>query len=62
KINEEIEQGTAPGATVEEIIGHEIKKVNQQLVSYKHIKNFTLQEEEFIKTTTKKIKRFEELK
>mgnify|MGYP000849548044 FL=1 len=62
KINEEIEQGTAPGATVEEIIGHEIKKVNQQLVSYKHIKNFALQEEEFIKTTTKKIKRFEELK
>jgi len=32
------------------------------LISYKHIKEFTVQEEEFIKTTTKKIKRHEVLK
>ena len=62
KINEDIQNNTAPRTTTEEIIGKEIKRVNKELVSYKHIKDFILQDEEFIKTTTKKIKRFEELK
>jgi len=62
KIEEDIKNNAAPGTTAEEIIGHEIKKVNQQLVTYKHIKDFTLQDEEFAKTTTRKIKRFIELK
>lgn len=62
KINEDIENNAAPGKTAEEIIEKEVKRVNKELVSYKHIKNFTIQEEEFIKTTTKKIKRHEELK
>lgn len=62
KIEEDIKNNSAPGTTAEQIIGHEVKKVNKLLVTYKYIKNITLQEEEFIKTTTKKIKRFEELK
>jgi len=62
KIEEDIKNNVAPGSTVREIISNEIKKVNRQLVLYKHIKDFTLQDEEFAKTTTRKIKRHEELK
>jgi long-chain acyl-CoA synthetase len=62
KIDEDVKNNIAPGTNVEEIVNNEVKKVNQQLVTYKYIKNITLQDEEFIKTTTKKIKRFEELK
>ena len=39
---------------VKEIIG----EVNKKLPNYKHIKFFKVKEEEFEKTTTKKIKRF----
>ncbi len=62
KIDEDIQNNAAPGKTAEEIIDKEVRRVNKELVSYKHIKDFTIQEEEFIKTTTKKIKRHEELK
>ncbi len=62
KIDEDIQNNVAPGKTAEEIIDKEVRRVNKDLVSYKHIKDFTIQEEEFIKTTTKKIKRHEELK
>jgi long-chain acyl-CoA synthetase len=61
-IDEDLKNGTAPGTNNNEIIGNEIKRINKKLVSYKHIRKFTLQDEEFIKTTTKKIKRHEELK
>ncbi|MCX7773094.1 MAG: AMP-binding protein [Clostridia bacterium] len=59
KMEEDIRNNAAPGSTAEEIIGKEVKRINKELVSYKHIKDFILQEEEFIKTTTKKIKRHE---
>jgi long-chain acyl-CoA synthetase len=36
----------------------EIKEVNSNLVSYKHIKEFEIRKEEFEKTTTMKIKRY----
>jgi long-chain acyl-CoA synthetase len=42
---------------VAEIIKSEIKAVNKTLIQYKHIKDFSLREEEFSKTTSKKIKR-----
>ena len=42
---------------VREIILSEIKTINKTLILYKHIKNFDLREEEFSKTTSKKIKR-----
>jgi long-chain acyl-CoA synthetase len=39
-------------------IAAEVKKCNQQLAKFKRIKKFTLREEEFEKTTTRKIKRY----
>lgn len=42
---------------VRDIIFSEIKAINKTLILYKHIKNFDLREEEFSKTTSKKIKR-----
>lgn len=39
-----------------------VKEVNQMLVSYKHIKDFSIRETEFAKTTTKKVKRYMETK
>ena len=47
---------------VREIIHNEIKAVNKKLVIYKHVKEFSLREKEFAKTTTKKIKRYLEKK
>ena len=39
-----------------------MKKINQTLPKYKYIKNMIFTSEELIKTTTKKIKRQEEMK
>jgi long-chain acyl-CoA synthetase len=41
-----------------EIISKEIQIINKQLASFKHIKRFYIQEHEFEKTTTQKIKRY----
>ena len=46
---------------IHDIIWEEIKKINRGLVSYKAIKKLEVKEDEFIKTTTMKIKRFAEL-
>ena len=43
------------------LIDQEIKLVNKQVTLYKHIHDFNIREDEFIKTTTKKIKRHLEL-
>lgn len=43
-----------------ELIQKEVKNINKGLVTYKYIKDFKLREEEFAKTTTKKIKRYME--
>ena len=40
----------------------EVKKVNKTMPSYKYIKEIIVTNEELIKTTTQKIKRFEEIK
>ena len=45
-----------------EKIWQDIKQINQKLVGYKHIKKIIVAEEPMIKTTTQKIKRFEEIK
>lgn len=47
---------------VYKIIWDKIKEVNKVLTSYKAIKNLEIKHDEFIKTTTMKIKRFEEIK
>lgn len=43
---------------ISELIHNEIKQVNKKLVTYKYIRNFNIRENEFAKTTTKKIKRY----
>ncbi len=43
---------------IEETIGEAVKAANRELAGYKRIKKFTLREEEFEKTTTRKIKRY----
>lgn len=40
------------------LINSAIKTVNSKLPNFKHIKNFTIRDKEFEKTTTQKIKRF----
>jgi len=42
------------------LIQAEVKELNKQMPLYKRIKDFTIREEEFVKTTTKKIKRYAE--
>lgn len=42
------------------LLHNEIKEINKQMPLYKRIKDFTVREEEFAKTTTKKIKRYVE--
>lgn len=45
-----------------QIIWEQIKELNKSFPRYKHIQNMILTSEELIKTTTKKIKRQEEMK
>ncbi len=47
---------------LEEIMWNKIKEINKTFPPYKYIKNMILTDEELIKTTTKKVKRNEELK
>ena len=44
------------------ILWERIKEINKTLPTYKYIKNLITTKDEFIKTTTAKIKRYEELK
>ena len=44
------------------IIWNQIKQINTTFPRYKHIQNLILSSEELIKTTTKKVKRQEEMK
>lgn len=45
-----------------QIIWNQIKEINTTFPRYKHIQNMILSDEELIKTTTKKVKRQEEMK
>ena len=47
---------------LEKMIWEDIKQINSTMPNYKHIKNLIITDEEMIKTTTAKIKRFEEIK
>ncbi len=47
---------------LEKILWEKIKEINRTMPTYKYIKNLIPTKEEFIKTTTAKIKRFEEMK
>ena len=47
---------------IKEIIWKEVKKVNKTMPAYKYIRQISVTSEPLIKTTTQKIKRFEEIK
>lgn len=49
-------------AEIEEILWEQIKDINKSFPKYKYIKHLIISDEELIKTTTKKIKRGEEMK
>lgn len=45
-----------------DILKGEVQKVNEQIPKYKHIRNILITTDSFVKTTTQKIKRHEEIK
>ena len=47
---------------IQDVLWQEIKKVNKTMPAYKYIREITITDEPLIKTTTQKIKRFEEIK
>lgn len=47
---------------LKEIIWKDVKEINSKLTTYKHIKNLVITNEPMVKTTTAKVKRFEEMK
>ena len=47
---------------INKVLWDKIKELNKTLPTYKYIKNMIITKEEFIKTTTAKIKRYEEMK
>lgn len=62
--NKDYIKDTYPNITKEElekIIWEDIKAINKTLTNYKHIKNIIITDEPMIKTTTAKIKRFQEI-
>ena len=54
--------GTKEEEVLKEKIWQEVKKVNKTMPTYKYVKEIAITKEELIKTTTQKIKRFEEIK
>lgn len=56
-IKENVEENISDDK-LKEIIWEEVKKINSELVSYKHVKEIKIRKEEFEKTTTLKIKRY----
>jgi long-chain acyl-CoA synthetase len=49
---------TISDRVIQELLGQHMNKVNSLLSQYKRIRNFSVREEEFPKTTTQKIKRY----
>ena len=63
--NKEVVKEKYPNASKEElykIVWEQIKQLNTTFPRYKHIQKLILTQEELIKTTTKKVKRQEEMK
>jgi long-chain acyl-CoA synthetase len=57
-IKNKLKQDEVSNEEVFKIINSEIKGVNRNMPLYKHIREFSIRENEFEKTTTKKIKRY----
>ncbi|MBP3255178.1 MAG: AMP-binding protein [Clostridia bacterium] len=63
--NKDIAKEKYPNAKEDElykIIWEQVKEINKTFPKYKHIQKMILTDQELIKTTTKKVKRFEEMK
>ncbi|MBR4030195.1 MAG: long-chain fatty acid--CoA ligase, partial [Clostridia bacterium] len=56
-VKQELGEGYTDEA-VRELIDKQIKEINVNMASYKKIQAFDIRKEEFIKTTTRKIKRY----
>lgn len=54
--------GVVTDEEMEKYFWEEVKKVNREMPTYKYIKNMILTDEPLIKTTTNKVKRYEEIK
>ncbi len=54
--------GTTDEEELKELLWKEVKKVNKTMPAYKYIREITVTDKELIKTTTQKVKRFEEIK
>ena len=54
--------GTTNEEELKEILWKKVKKVNKTMPTYKYIKDISVTDKPLIKTTTQKIKRFEEIK
>ena len=61
-IKEKYGQNRPNDEEIRKEIWNEIKQINRKMVQYKAIKDLEIKKDEFIKTTTMKIKRFEEIK
>ena len=61
-IEEKFKDNPKAEEEIKQIVWEEVKKINQELVSYKHVKEINIRENEFKKTTTMKIKRYLEVK
>jgi long-chain acyl-CoA synthetase len=59
-INEKLKTNEISNDDIYKIINSEVKSINKQMPLYKHIRHFTIRENEFEKTTTRKIKRYVE--
>lgn len=54
--------GSISKEKLKDIVWEDIKEINKGLTTYKHMKNLIVTDEPMIKTTTAKVKRFEEIK
>ena len=59
-INATHSQGTLTADDIQELIQNVVRDVNDMLPGFKRIRDISIRETEFIKTTTKKIKRYME--
>ncbi len=57
-IKEKLKQDEVSSQDVHKVISEEVRLINRSMPLYKHVRQFTIRENEFAKTTTKKIKRY----
>ncbi|MBP5427570.1 MAG: AMP-binding protein [Clostridiales bacterium] len=60
-IKESLKAVVVSAEDIKKFLGDVIKNINKEIPLYKHIKEFTIRDTAFIKTTTQKIKRYKEI-